>query len=125
MAYADIAFFVALAKESDHLKGPAQTALERHGRDLTTSVVTVLEALLIAERKGIDPELLVGSIFKLTRVDGITPEEALLAARLVKNRTLNAFDAMHGVLSRGDPILTSDRRIGVAGFTVISLNGGR
>jgi hypothetical protein len=114
-------FFVALAKETDHLKGPAQRMLERHGHDLTTSVITVLEALLIAGRKGINPKLLVGSIFKLPRVEGMTPEEA----RLVKNRTLNAFDAMPAVLSRGDSILTSDRRIGSAGFTVIPLTGGR
>jgi|SRR3989344_1870057 len=121
MPYADLDFFIALSKEKDHLKESATKINSSYKGDIVSSVITIAEALLIAKAKKLDPEILVGSIFKLSEVEGITIEEAMTAAHFVKEDLLNPFDSLHAVLSRNKEIISSDKRYGNLGFKTIVL----
>src|SRR3989338_6808476 len=121
MAYADTDFFIVLAKKDDHLKKSAENLLSRHRNNLETSSITITESLLVAEKKDIDPDALIGSIFQLSKVEGITLEEAMTASHLVKEKFLNAFDAMHAVLARNKEIISSDEKYEKSGFKTIKI----
>jgi len=121
MPYADTDFFIVLAKKDDHLKKSAENLLSRHRNNLETSSITITESLLVAEKKDIDPDALIGSIFQLSKVEGITLEEAMTASHLVKEKFLNAFDAMHAVLARNKEIISSDEKYEKSGFKTIKI----
>ena len=121
MPYADLDFFIALTKERDHLKENALKIISSYKGEIGSSLITIAEALLIAKNKKLDPESLIGSIFKLSDVEGITIEEAMTAAHFVKENLLNPFDALHAVLSRNREIISSDKRYAILEYKTILL----
>lgn len=107
--YADTDFILAIAKKEDWLKTNARKIYNENKGDIETSIATVIEAALVANRKGItDFESLFGSIFEIANVEGVTKEECMEVAHLIQNEKLNIFDAFHAVLSRGKPIASSE-----------------
>ena len=109
MIYADTDLFLALIKSEDWLKKNAIDFVKKNKGDITTSVVTVVETLLICRRHGIDSEEIVGSIFEIAQVEGISSEEAMQVAHLIKNENVGVFDSFHAVLSRDMSIVSSDK----------------
>ncbi len=107
--YADTDFFLAIAKKEDWLKTNAQKLHNEHKGNIVTSVPTIVEAALIAKKKGIDDiENFIGSIFQIASVEGMSAEEGIEAAHLIQDENVNVSDAFHAVLSRGRPIVSSE-----------------
>ncbi len=107
--YADTDFFLAIAKKEDWLKTNAQKLHNEHKGNIVTSMPTIVEASLIAKKKGIDDiENFIGSIFQIASVEGMSAEEGIEAAHLIQDENVNVFDAFHAVLSRGRPIVSSE-----------------
>lgn len=107
--YADTDFFLAIAKKEDWLKTNAQHIYDKYKKDIDTSIATVIEAALIAKKKGIDDiENFIGSIFQIASVEGMSAEEGMEAAHLIQDENVNVFDAFHAVLSRGRPVVSSE-----------------
>ena len=108
MPYADTDFFIAIAKKEDWLKSGAEKLYNENKGKINTSIVTVLEMLLLAERKNMDPEAIVGSIFKIASVDRLSITEAMQIAHNMKHENTNVFDSFHSVLSGSREIISSD-----------------
>lgn len=116
MTYADTDFFLALIKTTDWLKSPAKRLFEQHRDRLWTSVVTVIEMLLLSERMQLDPERIVMDVTEIAEVRGADRTKLLLAAHFMQENKLHTFDALHAAFAQGDEILSSDRvydRIGL------------
>lgn len=114
--YAETDFILALAKKDDWLKPGAQRLYQQHKGDIETSVVTIIEVALVAKRHDLDLDAMLGSVFELAHVRGIALEEAMRAAHLITHEGVGVFDAFHAVMSRGVPIMSSEKvyeRIGV------------
>ena len=105
MIYADTDFFVAMIKKDDWLKSGAQEILAENRGNITTSITTLIEVALISNRLGLDIENVIGSIFDLSAVEGISLKEAMEVAYLIKYEGVNIFDAFHATLSLGLPIV--------------------
>ncbi|MDI6721803.1 MAG: pilus assembly protein [Candidatus Aenigmarchaeota archaeon] len=109
MIYAESDFFLAMIKGSDWLKRNAVQFEIRNKGNLITSVITVAEILLAGKKYNLDPEIIVSSIFEISKVEGMTAEEGMEAAHLIKNEGFGVFDAFHAVLSRDMPIVSSEQ----------------
>lgn len=123
MLFADSDFFIALTKKSDWLKEKAEKLYEKHQGEIVTSAVTLAELLLVAQREKRDPELLVGAVFKIAKVEGMTVEQGLQAAHYMKEKQSSVFDAFAIALAQGRPIITSDKRYESLGIKTVSLKG--
>ena len=109
MIYADTDFFLAIAKKEDWLKSSARQTYQKHKGAIVTSLVTLIELLLVAQKRGYqDLEELVASVFQIADLEGIKIDEATEAAFLIREKKLGVFDAFHAVLSRGRPIASSE-----------------
>ena len=108
MIYADTDFLLAMIKKEDWLKSSANKVYEKNKGKIETSMAAIIEIILVSNRLGLDVENVTGSIFKLVGVEGITLEEAMEAAHLVKDEHVGVFDAFHAVLSRNRPIASSE-----------------
>lgn len=106
--YADTDFFLALIKPSDWLKTGAQEIYNKHKENIETSVVTIIELMLVGDREKIDQELIIQSVFKISKVEGISKEDALSVAHLIKHEKIHVFDAFHAVLTKERSIISSD-----------------
>lgn len=108
--YVETDFLLALAKQSDWLKGNAEDALEDH--DVTTSIVAYTELLLLAEDYDIDR---VRAVADLLDIVPVVPEEhqqaVLKAVTYQDEHGMTTFDAIHAGLAetRGERILGTDQ----------------
>ena len=109
MIYADTDLFLALVKSEDWLRKNAVEIVKKNKGDIVTSVVTVVESLLVCRRHGIDTEEMVGSIFGIAQVYGLSNEDAMQVAHLIKAENVGVFDSFHAVLSRDISIVSSDK----------------
>ena len=109
MTYADTDFFLALIKTTDWLKSPAKRLFEQYRDGLWTSVVTVIEMLLLSERMQLDPERIVMDVTEIAEVRGVDRTKLLLAAHFMQENKMRTFDALHAAFAQGDEILSSDR----------------
>lgn len=122
MPYADTDFFLALLKESDWLRDRALRIYHKNKGNITTSVTTVIELLLLAERLSIDPERLLAGAFEIApNIRGITINTALVAAHYIKDKGLNVFDAFHAAYCENNPIISSDHIFDTIGIERIKL----
>ena len=115
MVYADTSFFISLINPDDSLHAEAQKLHNKYKGSLETSLLTIAELLVGCEKRDLDPEIMVSSIYQLTYVSGITLEQALRAAHYMKEKNLSAIDALHASLSNFE-IISSDKdfdKIGV------------
>ena len=104
MIYADTDFFLALLKPKDWLKEGAKKLLEKYKGEITTSVITFVELMLLAKRYELDPIELTSSVMALCNIDD---ERLLRAAICIKEHNINVFDAFHAAYC-GDTIISSD-----------------
>ena len=108
MVYADTNFFISLTNQDDPLHTEAQKLYNKYKGNLETSVLTIAEMLVGCEKRNLDPEIIVSSVFQLANVSGITLEQALRAAHYMKEKNLSAIDALHASLSNFE-IISSDK----------------
>ena len=108
MTYADTSFFISLMNPGDSLHAEAQKIYNKYKGSLETSLLTIAELLVGCEKRGLDPEIVVSSLFQLTHIPDITLEQALRAAHYVKEKNLSAIDALHASLSNFE-IISSDK----------------
>ncbi len=121
MPYADTDFFLAIAKKEDWLKSGAEKIYNENKGKISTSIITVIELLLLCERKKLDPEAIVGSVFKIAAVDRLSITEAMQIAHNIKHENLNVFDAFRSVLAGNMEIISSDEIYGKLGQKRIKL----
>ena len=108
MVYADTNFFLSLINLDDSLHTEAQKLYNKYKGNLETSLLTISEMLIGCEKRNLDPEIIVSSVFQIANVFGITLEQALRAAHYIKEKNLSAIDALHASLSNFE-IISSDR----------------
>lgn len=108
MVYADTNFFISLINVDDSLHAEAQKIFNKYKGSLETSLLTIAEMLNGCEKRGLDPEIIVSSVFQLTAVSGITLEQALRASYYMKEKNLSAIDALHASLSDFE-LISSDK----------------
>lgn len=108
-AYVETDFLLALAKESDWLKGSAEDALEEH--DVVTSTYAYLEVLLIRERHEFDYIKLFSNMLNVVPVETEEEHQIVLKAVDYFEDGMTAFDSFHAATAetRGHPILGSDK----------------
>jgi predicted nucleic acid-binding protein len=108
-AYVETDFLLALAKDSDWLKGRAEGALEEH--EVVTSSYAYLEVLLIHERHEFDYVKLFSNLLELVPVGTEEEHQIVLKGVNYFEEGLTAFDAFHAATAetRGHPILGSDK----------------
>lgn len=105
--YAETNFFIGLMSSSDAGHEKAQKQYEKHKGNIQTSLLTIAELLVGCEKRGTDPEVVVGSIFQIAEISGITLEQSMRAAHYMKENKLSAFDALHCALA-GEQIISAD-----------------
>ena len=108
MPYADTDFFLAMVKKDDWLKSGAEKVYSENKGKIDTSIITLLELFLLCERKGLDPEVIAGSVFKVSNVERLSITEAMQIAHNIKHENINVFDAFHSALAGGREIISSD-----------------
>lgn len=106
MPYADSDFFVALLLPNDRHRVWAEDAYKRYKGDITTSLATVIELLLISKKLKITAQGLINEVLGLAGLIGISDAEALLAGYLIDNYNIGVFDAVHAALCNGKIIST-------------------
>jgi len=104
MIYADTDLFIALLKPSDWLKEGARRVAAKYKGQITTSEVTFIELMLLAERYRLDPVGITASVMALC---GIEDTYLLRAAKYVKDHGIGIFDALHAAHC-GGRIISSD-----------------
>lgn len=105
--YVDTDFLLALVKEDDWLAERAEAVHDERGDELWTSRLTLVELLLVAHAKEMDPERVVVDAWELVDVRG-DAGAVLTAATYVKDHGFTPFDALHLVESGDDRIGSSD-----------------
>lgn len=93
---------------NDSLHSEALKVYNKHKNNLDTSLLTIAELLVGCEKKGLDPEIVISSLFQIASVSGITLEQGLRAAHYIKKKHLSAIDALHASLSNFE-IISSDK----------------
>lgn len=107
MPYADTDFFVALMDENDRLRKGADRLLATMKGTIWTSVVTIVEIVLVAKRRGASIQELMRDLLQITEVRGATPAQLMQAARYTDEAGAGVFDAFHAALCEGK-IISSD-----------------
>ena len=102
--YADTDFFLALLKGSDWLKGNAIKISETYKNDITTSEVTFIELMLLADRYKLDPITLTSNVMALCNIS----DSVYLQAAFYVKKGVNTFDSFHAAHA-GKEIISSDR----------------
>ncbi|OGF01597.1 MAG: pilus assembly protein [Candidatus Edwardsbacteria bacterium RIFOXYD12_FULL_50_11] len=121
MVYADTDFFLAIMKNDDWLKSNARKIYEKYKKELRTSVITLIELLLLSEKYRLDPENIVLSLYSICSIEGIDRKKALLTSYYIKYNKLNVFDALHAAYSAKDDIISSDKAFDDVGIKRIKL----
>ena len=116
MVYADTGFFISLMDEKNALHKDAEKNYNNiYKNQINTSILTLAELLVGCEKHGQDPETIVGSLFQISDVAGITLEEAMRAAHYMKAKRMKAIDALHCGLA-GNEIISSDKDMNKTGI---------
>ena len=108
MVYADTNFFISFMNSGDPLHQEALKIYSKYKDELETSMLAIAELLNGCEKRELDPEIIVSSVFQMSVVSGITLEQALRAAHYMKKKNLSAIDALHASLSNFE-IISSDK----------------
>jgi len=106
MIYADVDFFVALAKDDDWLGQRAADVLAEHAGAIVTSRAALLELLVISHRFEFDRLEALAHALEIASI----PEDAdvlFQAADYMDAHRLTAFDAYHAAYA-DDGIISSD-----------------
>ncbi|HUY70401.1 MAG TPA: PIN domain-containing protein [Candidatus Baltobacteraceae bacterium] len=115
MVYADSDFFIALLMPNDRHRVWARAAYGKHKGDITTSLATVMELLLIAERFNMTAQALMAGVLVAARLTGVEENDVLRAAYLIDNYKVGIFDAFHAALC-GGKIISTDHIFGILGI---------
>ncbi|MEM4399446.1 MAG: PIN domain-containing protein [Candidatus Nitrosocaldus sp.] len=91
MIYADTDFFLALLKPNDRLRDSAVMLYEQHKGQITTSLITFIELMLLAKRYSLDPVRLTSSVMSICNID----DGRLLKAAIFIRDGVGVFDAFH------------------------------
>lgn len=110
-------------KSNDASHEDSKKLYEEHRGDIQTSLLAIAELLAGCEKHGVDPKVVVGSIFEIAQVSGITLEEAMRAADYMEEAKLKAFDALHCALA-GDQIMSADKGFDKTGIKRVWSNKG-
>ncbi len=121
MPYADLDFFLALVKDQDWLKSRAGILLAKYRCQLHTSLFTLIELLLVADRYHLDLKRSVETVCRLATVPKHDRALALHACDYMDQFKLTPFDALHAVSADGDSIISSDKAFDRAGLHRIPL----
>lgn len=108
MIYADVDFFVALAKTDDWLQEAAEVALAEHDGELYTSRGALLELLVISDRFDFDRMEALAHALEIAPIP--EDEDVLFQAADYLDDGTTAFDAYHAAFAGDDPLLSSDNR---------------
>ena len=110
MVYADTDFIVALTKESDWLKDPAEALLAKYRGEIWISPATLIELMLLSVRMNLDPVQAVRDALQVGKLLEGNPDTFVLAATHVKAKRAGVFDALHAAYCGPEhSILSSDR----------------
>ncbi|BCU66589.1 hypothetical protein HS7_00260 [Sulfolobales archaeon HS-7] len=116
MVYADTDFFLALLKDKDWLKRKASSLLREYEYNITTSLATYLELMLLSKKFGLDPVKVSASVMEITK----SFDERILKASILISQGMGVFDAFHAAFSEGK-IISSDHIYEEFGYTRIKL----
>lgn len=116
MIYADVDFFVALAKTDDWLQEAAEVALAEHDGELYTSRGALLELLVISDRFDFDRMEALAHALEIAPIP--EDEDVLFQAADYMDDGTTAFDAYHAAFAEDDPLLSSDNRYDSLGDVV-------
>ena len=107
--YVETDFLLALAKDSDWLRGPAEEALNEY--EVETSPVSYLELLLARERYEFDYVTLVANLLELVPVQDQEEKQIVLKAVNYYDEGMTPFDAFHAATTetRGMAVLSSEK----------------
>lgn len=110
MVYADTDFIVALTKESDWLKEPAEALLAKYRGEIWISPATLIEVMLLSVRMNLDPVQAVRDALEVGRLLEGHPDTFMLAATHDKAKRAGVFDALHAAYCGLEhSILSSDK----------------
>jgi len=110
LIYADTDFFLALLKESDWLKEPAERLLRRYAGQICVSPAVLIEIMLLARREKVDPERMVEDVLSMATLKGGNPAVFLQAAGLMNEHRASALDALHAAFcGHEDRLISSDK----------------
>jgi predicted nucleic acid-binding protein len=115
MVYADTNFFIALIDPNDALHQIAKKIYNTSKEPIETSLLAIAEIFNGCEKHGMDPEVIAENIFEIAIISGINQEQAITAARYMKNNKLKPMDALHCALA-GKEIISADRDIDKIGI---------
>ena len=116
MVYADTDFFLALLKEKDWLKEKALSVLRENKDNITTSITTYIELMLLSKKFGLDPVNVAVSVMEITR----SFDERILRASILISQGMGVFDAFHAAFSDGE-IISSDHVYEEFGYRRVKL----
>jgi predicted nucleic acid-binding protein len=111
LIYADTDFFLALLKESDWLKEPAERLLRRYAGQICVSPAVLIEVSLLAHRDKVDPERMVEDVLSLATLKGGNPAVFLEAAQLMNEHGAGALDSLHAAFCGQDNRLISSDKV--------------
>jgi len=103
MIYADTDFFIAILKPNDRLKTRAKEIYEKYKNQISTSITTFIELMLLSKRFNLDPIKIAIAVFTITHFENSIP---LKAAKYIKDG-VGVFDAFHAASCNGK-IISSD-----------------
>ncbi|PSQ43773.1 PIN domain nuclease [Halobacteriales archaeon QS_9_68_42] len=108
-AYVETDFLLALAKDTDWLKGRAEEKLQEH--DVVASTYSYLEILVIRERHEFDYIKLFSNMLDVVPLENEEERQIVLKAVNYFEEGMTAFDAFHAATAetRGHSILSSDK----------------
>jgi len=116
LVYADTDFFLALLKEKDWLKGKALSLLREYKDNITTSIATYIELMLLSKKFGLDPVKVAVAVMEITR--GF--DERILRSSILISQGMGVFDAFHASFSDGE-IISSDHAYEEFGYRRVKL----
>jgi len=107
--YVETDFLLALAKDSDWLRGSAEEALDEY--EVETAPVSYLELLLARERYEFDYVTLVANLLELVPVQDQEEKQIVLKAVNYYDEGMTPFDAFHAATTetRGMAVLSSEK----------------
>jgi len=122
LVYADTDFIVALTKESDWLKGPAEALLAKYRGEIWISPATLIELMLLSVRMNLDRLRAARNALHIGKLRDGDPDVFVLAATYAKTKRAGAFDALHAAYCGPErPILSSDKAFDRLGLRRIPL----
>ena len=119
--FADTDFLLALAKDSDWLKGSATFIAEKNKGNIRASVSVMIELALLCKRYEIDVVKAFIDALEIVYLNEATRQLCLAAAMYIKKDGLSTFDAFHAAYCGNDKIISSDKAYEKIGLERIAL----